>query len=280
MLETLFLFFLAFAWIIFATVQDLRSREIANWLNFSLPIFALGARFFYSLFFAGNLYFFYQGLMGLVLFFILGNLFYYGKLFAGGDAKLFIGLGAILPFSTSFLPNLESFLTFIMLFLFAGAAYGIVASIFLCMKNYGRFRKEFAKQAKRNRTTIWLSLAASLAFIAFALYINSLFFILAIASFAFPFLYSYAKAVDEAAMVKTVDPSALRVGDWLYGDVKTGNRKIKAEWGGLTMHDIHLLKKAKKKVKISEGVAFTPVFFVSFAIFFYIWSRGLWYPFW
>ena len=31
---------------IFAVVQDLKKREIANWVNFSLIIFALGFRFF------------------------------------------------------------------------------------------------------------------------------------------------------------------------------------------------------------------------------------------
>ena len=41
---------LALVWILFATIQDLRSREVANWLNFSLIIFALGLRFFYGLF--------------------------------------------------------------------------------------------------------------------------------------------------------------------------------------------------------------------------------------
>lgn len=61
MFETVFLFVLALAWIVFATVQDIRTREIANWLSFSLIIFALGFRFFYSLFFAGNFAFFSKG---------------------------------------------------------------------------------------------------------------------------------------------------------------------------------------------------------------------------
>ena len=41
----LFLILLGLVWIIFAVVQDLRKREIANWLNFSLVIFALVFRF-------------------------------------------------------------------------------------------------------------------------------------------------------------------------------------------------------------------------------------------
>ncbi|MBI2056754.1 hypothetical protein HYT91_00690 [Candidatus Pacearchaeota archaeon] len=50
MFHIIFLVALALVWMIFAVVQDLKKREIANWVNFSLIIFALGFRFFYSLF--------------------------------------------------------------------------------------------------------------------------------------------------------------------------------------------------------------------------------------
>ena len=112
MFEVIFLFVLALIWIVFATIQDLRKREVANWLNFSLIIFALGFRFFYSLFSDIGFNFLYQGLIGFGIFFILGNLLYYGKMFAGGDAKLMIALGAVLPFSVVFRENLEIFLLF------------------------------------------------------------------------------------------------------------------------------------------------------------------------
>ncbi|MBU2053223.1 MAG: prepilin peptidase [Nanoarchaeota archaeon] len=103
MYGVIFLIVLGFVWIIFASVQDLKNKEVANWLNFSLIIFALGFRFFYSLFYRGGFSFFYQGLIGLGIFFVLGNLLYYGRMFAGGDAKLMIAMGAVLPFSESFL---------------------------------------------------------------------------------------------------------------------------------------------------------------------------------
>ena len=100
MFEIIFLIILALIFILVATFQDLRMREVANWINFSLIIFALGFRFFWSLFSESGFGFFYQGLIGFGIFFILGNLFYYGRIFAGGDAKLMIAMGAILPFKT------------------------------------------------------------------------------------------------------------------------------------------------------------------------------------
>src|SRR6056297_2108238 len=101
MFEIFLLLVLGLIWISFAVIQDIREREISNWLNFSLIIFALGFRFFYSLFELQDMSFFYQGGIGFGTFLVLGNLFYYSRMFAGGDAKLFMALGAVLPLSSS-----------------------------------------------------------------------------------------------------------------------------------------------------------------------------------
>lgn len=279
--EIFFLLSLAFAWIVFATIQDLKTREIANWLNFSLIAFALGFRFFYSLFSAGNFNFFYQGLAGLAIFFVLGNVLYYGKMFAGGDAKLLIALGAVLPVSGSFYDNLEIFFLFIVIFLFAGAFYSIIVSARLCLKNYHKFKKEFKKQLRNYRKIISVVILLDiLLLIVFFNNYDTLFLFLAILIFISPYLVVYAKAVDETSMVKTVDSKKLREGDWLYRDVKVRGRTIRARWEGLKKEEISLLRKRYKKILIREGVPFTPVFLVSFLIFFYLWSKGLGYSFW
>ncbi|MEK6896964.1 MAG: prepilin peptidase [Nanoarchaeota archaeon] len=273
MLEVIFLFVLALVWIAFATAQDLKTREVANWLNFSLIVFALGFRFFYSLFSAGGFGFFYQGLFGLGVFFVLGNLLYYGKMFAGGDAKLLIALGAVLPVSESFYDNLEGFLFFLAIFLLVGAFYSIIVSFWFCFKNFDKFRKEFRQQFKINRKMFILSLLFSIALLILS-YANFYLIFIAVIIFIFPYLYLYAKAVDETAMVKNLDSKKLREGDWLYKDVKVKGKTIKANWGGLTKEEISLLRKNHKKIRIREGVAFTPVFLVSFLVWFYLWSKG------
>ena len=65
--EYYFLFFLGLVWTIFAVVQDMKNREVANWLTFSLIGFALAYRGFYSSF-SGNWMFFVYGLLGLGFF--------------------------------------------------------------------------------------------------------------------------------------------------------------------------------------------------------------------
>jgi Flp pilus assembly protein protease CpaA len=278
MYEIIFLSALAIVWILFAVVQDLKTREIANWLNFSLIIFALGFRFFYSLF-GGEFGFFYQGIYGLGVFFIIGNLFYYGRIFAGGDAKLMIALGAILPFHNNFYDNLNFFLIFLMIFLFVGAIYTLIGSLWFTLINFKSFKKEFRKQLMKFKKyySLGISLAVLLALLGF---MDEIFLSLGVLFFVFINLYIYAKAVDESSMIRNVGTGKLTEGDWLYKNTKVGKKTIKASWEGLKKQEIRLLKKYHKKIRIRYGIPFSPVFLISFLILIWFWKIGLRNPFW
>lgn len=279
MYEIIFLLVLAIIWIIFATIQDLKTREIANWLNFSLIIFALGFRLFYSLFFQSGFEFFYQGLIGFAIFFVLGNILYYGRLFAGGDAKLLIALGAILPFSLDFNANLKIFALFLFIFLIVGAIYSLSVSFVLCLKNLKNFKKEFLDLLKKNKRKLYLPMSLGLILMVFGFFeFSSLFF--GIFIFILPYLYFYSKAVEEVCMVKKIKTSNLQEGDWLYKDLKVGAKVLKVNWDGLTKKEINLLKKNKKYILIKQGIPFSPTFFVTFLVFIYLWKIGLWNSFW
>ncbi|MCK4647860.1 prepilin peptidase [Candidatus Pacearchaeota archaeon] len=281
MFEVIFLWSLALLWIVFATIQDLRSREIANWLSFSLIIFALSFRFFYSLFSAGGFSFFYQGLIGLGIFFILGNLLYYGRMFAGGDAKLMIALGAVLPIYETILENVQFFLIFLLLFFFSGAIYSLIVSGGLAIKNFKAFRKEFSIRLKANKKLLYFLMCAGLI-IMLSGFINSVFFLFGVLLFITPYFYVFAKAIDESCMVKKINTKNLSEGDWLYSDLKMGNKKIKATWEGLNKKDIIAIRKKYRKIKIKQGIPFTPAFLISMVILFlfYLFDVKLWNFFW
>jgi len=274
MLGVMFLIVLALAWIVFANVQDLKSREVANWLNFSLIIFALGFRFFYCLFSQESFAFFYQGLIGLGIFFIFGNLLYYGRIFAGGDAKLMIALGAVLPFSESFLINTRIFFLFFFIFLFSGAFYGLIVSIVLGLKNFKKFKKEFPRQLRKNRKMVYLIMFLGLILIVFG-FIENLLFILGIFIIIIPYFYVYAKTIDDVCMVKKIKTNQLTEGDWLYKDLKIGRKFIKASWEGVNKKQIKEIKKNYKEIKVRQGIPFTPVFLISFLVLIYLWGQGL-----
>lgn len=280
--EIIFLLSLAFIWLTFAAISDLRKTEIPNWLNFSFIIFALGFRFFYSLFSLNNFNFFYQGLIGFGIFLIIGNLLYYGKLFAGGDAKILYALGALLPLSNNFLLNVEIFVSFIFLFLFIGAIYGILISGYLAITNFKDFKKEFSKIYKSKLIINISIMIFAILIMILGIFINNILVYSGILIFFMPLLYIFSKSVDEACMKKRILPRNLRLGDWLYEDVTINNKVIKANWDGLTNKDISILKKKRKYVTIRQGIPFAPVFLFSFIAFIYLYfiNTGLWYSFW
>jgi len=264
MIEVIFLILLAVIWMTFASVQDLRYREVANWLNFSLIIFALGFRFFYGLF-NEDFSFFYQGLIGLGIFFVLGNLFYYSRLFAGGDAKLMIALGTVLGFTNNFFQNLKIYGLFILIFLFVGGIYGGVWSLVLSTRNFENFKKTYKKLFSENLFLINLISFLGLIILIFGFF-NFVFFLFGVFVFLLPYLYIYAKAVDEACMIEAVFPKQLTEGDWLYKSVKINKTFIDARWEGLNKKEIKLLQKFRGKILIRRGIAFVPVFLISFLI--------------
>jgi Flp pilus assembly protein protease CpaA len=270
MFEMLFLMVLALVWIVFASIQDLREREVANWLNFSLIIFALGFRFFYSLFEAGNFAFFYQGLIGLGIFLVVGNALYYGRMFAGGDAKLMIALGAVIGFSPSFSQNIKDYSFFLVLFLVSGALYGLVWSFVLILRNPFDFKKEFANQLRKNKKFIYPVMVLGLLFMSLG-FVDLLIFYLGILIFLMPYLFFSAKAIEEVCMVKKIKVSKLTEGDWLYEDVKIGKKNIKAHWEGLNKEQIKEIQKKYKEVKVKQGIPFVPVFLISYLIYVYFW---------
>lgn len=281
MYEVAFLYALALMYIIFAVIQDLKTREIANWLNFSLIVFALGFRFFFSLFNETNFSFFYNGLIGLGIFFALGNLFYYGKIFAGGDAKLMISLGAIIPIYPNWIMNIPLFLNFILIFLLVGFVYILATSTYLCVKHFKAFKKEFKKQLKKNKKLLVIIMGVNILFLITGFF-EPLFFVISILSFFSFYLYLYSKSIDEVCMIRTIQSIHLKEGDWLYHNLNLGDKILKPNWDGLSKKEIKEIIKYYKKVKIRQGIPFSPNFLISF-ILFIIYAKlniNLWNSFW
>ena len=343
---TIFLIVLALIWLIFAVVSDLRTREIPNWLNFSLIIFALGARFFYDLsnlpefsinsfyvilllvlapflvfiqlsssfkslkkeiaFFASISLFFiiviyfnyasltfnrlildsgfiysYQGIFGLMAFFLLANILYFSRFFAGGDAKLMMALGPVIPLGIGFLGNVNLFLNFLFLLLIVRLAYDLICILYLGFRDSDKIHKEFYKNLKANKKFIYMFIIFGVLFIILGFF-ERLLFIPGILIFILPYLYFYTKAIENTSLIEKVGSKEITEGDWLYKDVKVGNRIIEANWNGLSKNEISLIRKKHKFVMIKRGIQFGPGFLIIFLIFIYLYFNGidLWNSLW
>ncbi len=256
-----FLFFIACLWIVFATIYDLRKTEVPNWLNFSLILFALTYRSFYALRF-DDYRFLLLGILGFGIFFVFANLFYYTRAFAGGDAKLLMGLGIILP-AESYLGLFYNAISFIFILFLVGTIYSLIYSLFLVYKNKNKFGAEFARLFRRNKYIFYTVFLIYLVFLAFLDFVQWIYFLLFL--FSINFLYIYLKALETCLIVK-LNASKLTEGDWLEQDVRVGGRIIRKSVHGLSFNDIKLLKKYGKGVLVKQGIPFAPAFLFAFVI--------------
>lgn len=261
------LIILALVWLTFAVIQDFKYREIANWLNFSLIIFAMAIRLFYSIF-TNNYTYILFGLFGLGVFFLIAHLFYYARIFAGGDAKLLIALGAVLPFANTLYENTLIFIVFIIALLFTGGLYTLAYSLALVFVNKNKFIKEFKKQFYQFKNYFFIAIA-----IAFLLIISSLILkniILAFLSFIIfilPFLFIYTKAIEKTYMLNYTETSKLTIGDWLAEPITINNKVIEPYWEGLSEEQLKLIQTHyHKKVLLKQGIPFSPSFLMAFLI--------------
>jgi Flp pilus assembly protein protease CpaA len=268
-----FLFALALGYVIFASIQDIRKREVANWLNFSLIAFALAYRAIYSIVNQDyNVVVF--GVIGFLIFYIIGNMFYYTKIFGGGDVKLLMAIGTILPYSSYLDIAIKSF-EFLIALMLSGAIYSLIYSGVMIIKNFRSFRKEFTKQVKRRKMVLIICIVAAAGFVILGeifmresvIWKYEAAFVILIG-----LMYIVLKSLENSCMIKLVEPSKLTEGDWLEKEVKIGNKKIKVTVHGLSREDIKAIRKANKKVWIRYGVPFVPAFLIALTIMVFAWA--------
>jgi len=274
----IFLIFLALVWISFATISDFRKREIPDWISYSLIVFALAYRAFVSVNAGWNFLLF--GVLGFCIFFVVGNAMYRSG-FGGGDAKLLMALGSILPFSFILYENFIILVLFLVLLLVIGAVYSFAYSIFLVLINFEKFKLSFRKEIKKYKNLLIILIGFFIISIGLSFY-EQVFIILSLFLVVCPLLFVYAKSVDNF-MIKTIPTRKLTIGDWLAKEVKIGKRIIKPKLTGLDKAEIILLRKYKKSIEVKDGVPFTISFLLAFLAIVWLWysSRDLFnYNFW
>ncbi|MEK6928482.1 MAG: prepilin peptidase [Nanoarchaeota archaeon] len=257
--EYYFLFFVAFLYVIFASVQDLRKREVADWLTFSLIVFALAYRAFYSAV-EDKYNFFVLGLAGFAFFFVLAHLFYYGKVFAGGDAKLLMGFGAILPLE-SFGDILINSMVFILILFSSGLIYSLAYSFFIISENKNFFPRAFSKEIREKKYMLYGSVLLFVFFFSAIIFYN--FPVFSIIFSVVPLLYIYLRAFEKSCMIKIVPANRVGIGDWLEKDIVISGRKIRKSVHGLSKEDVKAIRKSGKRVMIKYGVPFVPAFLIT-----------------
>lgn len=259
----LLLFGVLLCGIIIATAQDLKRREVDNWLNFFLLITGI-ITIVYTALFSNDWGLLLQGLFVVGLGFIAMHVFYMARIFAGGDAKLLFALSPYFVNETFFLTFIH-FGFFILFLFFCGGIWGLCYSLVLFFKNFSETAKQFKHQLITCRVWWFILCGAILLGLSFVYHLLLVFGILVI---LFPFLFSFAKALEIVVMTKTISGKELREGDWLLDDITVGSKKIKATFDGVTKEELALLA-SKKKIRIRDGIPFVPGFFFAFLLYYF-----------
>lgn len=258
---------LAFLGLSIASIADIKTREIPNWLNFSMIAIALAIRLMYSTLTTEWRYVLY-GLLGFISMFLIGNLMYYTKQWGGGDSKLLFALGAIFATKPYFIKESPiPFLAVIFLSIIViGFFYSFIYSLILAFKNKTKFIKEIKDLIHEYRkirflsTTLAVLIAISSLFVQF--YLKPLILSLAAIIIFSVYWIIFAKAVESACLTKFIPISKLTEGEWIV-DEKI-RKKFKISKLGIEKYQIEQLKKAKiKEILIKEGIPFAPSFLIA-----------------
>ncbi len=273
----LILFILGLSALILATIFDIKTREIPNWLAYTFVSLALAANLIYSVL-ENDYYIILKSFLGFAFFFIIGNVMYYTQQWGGGDAKLVMGLGAAFYTYPKFLlnyfsPNLSLPLTFTLFIniLIVGSVYSIAWALYLMYKHFDQFTKGIKIKLRKTKKIQLIVLLMVLLFIIILLVIDiDRLITLTFSALIIFLLYLLIaiKTIDEICMYKITSTAKLTEGDWIPKPIyHKGKIIIKCKAEGLTKKDILLLKTYKiKEILIREGIPFVPSLLVSFIV--------------
>lgn len=256
-------------WLFTASIFDIKTREVPDWLNFSLIAVGLSSRLIYSLV-SWDYWYFIYGVIGLIIAFVIAIVMSYAKQWGDGDSKVLLGIGACLGFNYHFsifdFSNWPMLIYFLVNSLILGAIYGIFYAFVLGIIHRKRFVLEIRRWDKR---IFLFPLVFSLVFSIFSLFFSRPFNLLLLSLFLAAglgmYILIFIKIVEKACMYKYVKVGKLVPGDWAAEMIKRNGKLICNKKDVLDEKQIKLLKRFKVKiVLVKEGIPFVPSFLLGF----------------
>lgn len=268
---------LVLIYLIVATISDIKTQEIPDSLNYSFIAIGLFIYLIKTITTGDSAYILASGLT-LIAFLIIGNLMYYTKQWGGGDLKLLMGLGALLPLYPSII--LENFpirgtsylgLDLFLNILLVGSAYALLFAIYLGIKNRKQFSKTFKEEYNKKKVKVrekifWtlIILVNLLSFFFFSTNILKLFVLsMSILFLLLNYLLIAVKSIEDISMYLTISTKKLREGDAITKELKSHDKILyQPSIHGVTKKQILEIQKHFDKVEIKNGIAFAPSFLI------------------
>lgn len=260
--------------LIIASLFDIKTREVPDWLNFSLLGFAIGSALIMSII-NHEPRFLLSALIGLGAGLVIGVLLFYTGQWGGGDTKLIAGLCILMSLTyADYLKGLLLIASFLINTMLVGAIYGLVFSLVKAVTNFKHF-KPAIEQKLRSKQVLYIRVILLLVGIFAFLFLlatksieSAMIFGFAMSLFLFFYLWAFVSVVEKTCMTQQVPVNKLTEGDWVVGEViKGGKVVLKPSKTGITLEQIALLKRKKiDKVTVKVGIPFVPSFLIAYIL--------------
>ena len=269
MVPTIFLAIL-FLGILIAAYRDIQIREVPDTISFGLIFIGLLGGLLLAII-QQDVYVFLYRLAGFGAGALIGTIMYYSRQWGGGDAKLMMGVGAVIGIWY----QEYTLLAFFVLLILCGAIYGMVITLWLSLITHRKkFIPVFTKVIRKpsiHRTRIMLVITGAILIIV-SFFVSTelkiLIGFLLLATYLLIYAWIFSKAAEESIFIKEYSSAKLTEGDWLAQDVKIGKKVLVSKnTTGITLEQIALLKKkGVKKVMVKEGIPFVPAFMIAYIL--------------
>jgi len=257
-------FSVAFLYLFVSSIKDIKSREVWNWLSYTLIVLGFSLNAFFSVFYMDSS-FILGSLAGFFAAMGFSFLMYFSGQWGGGDAKVLMGLGALMGLPLTLAPkeHILSLSFFLLCSIFAGALYGLAWVFYTILKNRKAFSKEYNKLARKHAKLRRLFFTVCLLLVAASLFFPS-FLRIYVAGSALMcllvfLLYLSLKNLESVAMIKSIPVSKLTEGDWV-------KEEIRAKMKGMSYLDYILFRQYDNLNSISyiytlyyRFIRFTPL---------------------
>lgn len=250
-----------------ASYIDLKTREIPDLLSFLL--FTTGTTtLIITLIYNPQINTVINYLTTLTIFTTISLLLYYTKQWGGGDAKLLIGLGAVIATQTT---NLNS-LNYLIWFVISTIIYTLTANTYLYIKNLKTTKKETMKIWKKTiklRIILYI-ITTTTMILHLTTDINKLLTILILQIMTITtiiYLLLILSKTIQKILEQKINVTQLTEGDWVTQTIKIKGKTIYNPKKDLCINKKQLnqiKKNYKQKIKVKYGIPLAPAFLMAY----------------